>query len=110
MLFLNNNIKMPYTASITMEVDIWADGIHKHPKYLKEEVIQWYKDQNSDKENFNVNYVFQKIFKITYKTDYQEDSVEMSIVADPDDDGNYPIYINKQPYLIAGKVISASCE
>ncbi len=101
---------MAYTATLMIKVDIWADDIHKHPKYLKEEVIQWYKEQNYDKKDFNMEYVLEKTFKITYTTDYEEDSVEMGIVADPDDDGNYPIYINKYPYLIAGKVLSASCE
>ena len=101
---------MPYTITILAEVDIWADDIHKHPKYLKEEVIQWYKDRNNDKKDFNIEYVFQKIFKITYKSDYEEDNAEMQIVVDPDDDGNYPIYINKYPYLIAGKITSSSCN
>ena len=100
---------MLYTVVILMEVDIWADDIHKHPKYLKEEVAQWYKDRNSDKQDFKVEYVMQKLFKITYKTDYEEDNAEMSIVADPDDDGNYPISIDKQFYLVASKVVSASC-
>ncbi len=98
---------MTYLVTIMLEVDIWADDIHKHPKYLKEEVIQWYKNQNYDKKNFEMNYIIQKIFKITYTTDYEEDNSEMSIVADPDDDGNYPIHIDKYPYLVAGKLIAS---
>jgi len=101
---------MDYTVTIMMEVDIWADDIHKHPKYLKEEVIQWYKERNYDKQDFKIEYIMQRIFKITYKTDYEEDNAEMTIVVDPDDDGNYPILINKFPYLVAGKIISSSCE
>lgn len=101
---------MDYTVTIMMEVDIWADDVHKHPKYLKEEVIQWYKDLNYDKQDFEINYIFEKIFKITYTTDYEEDNVEMEIVVDPDKSGNYPIYINKFPYLVAGKIVSASCD
>jgi hypothetical protein len=88
-----------------MEVDIWADDIHKHPKYLKEEIIEWYKQRNYDKQEFKINYIFKHIFKVSYKSDYEEDSAEMQIVADPDDDGNYPIYINNYPYLVAGKII-----
>ena len=49
---------MDYTTTFMMEVDIWADDMHKHPKYLKEEVIEWYKQLNYDKKNFKIKYIF----------------------------------------------------
>ncbi len=89
-----------------MHVNIWTDDLKINVKANKDAVVKWYNEMNYDKENFRVEYVISNVFKITYDTDDEnEDRCMMEIVADPDDDGNYPIKIKGRMYLIAGKII-----
>ncbi len=93
-------------VSFLMHVNIWADDLKINANENKDAVIKWYTEMNYDKQNFRVEYVISNVFKITYDTDDEnEDRCMMETVADPDDDGNYPIKIKGRMYLIAGKII-----
>lgn len=92
-------------VSFMMHVNVWRDDIYLNAKDNKHAIIAWYTEMNNDQENFKIEYVISNIFKITYSTDDEEERCLMDIVADPDDDGNYPIKIKGHYYLISGKVI-----
>ena len=41
-----------------------------------------------------------------FPTNFKDQLFELEMFADPDDDGNYPIKIGKQKYLVIGELIS----
>lgn len=92
-------------VTFMMHVNIWRDDMYLNAKDHQELVIGWYLDMNNDKQNLKIEYVISNIFKVTYSTEDEEERCMMDIVADPDDDGNYPVKIKGYYYLIAGKVI-----
>lgn len=93
-------------VSFMMHVNIWRDNVYLNVSEHKEAIVNWYTNMNDDKKNLKVEYVISNVFKITYSTNEdEEERCMMEIVADPDDDGNYPIKVKGIYYLVAGKVI-----
>lgn len=92
-------------VSFMMNVDVWADDVKVNCKDNQEAIIKWYMEMNDDKQNLKVEYVISNIFKITYTAEDEEEYCMMETVADPDDDGNYPIKIKGKFYLVCGKII-----
>ena len=101
--------------SFLLEVKVWDEEQNclEFSDNLIRMVIDWY-DRFTDSAYSNIDYYGQKLhpieknrFMMTYRTinDERVPTFE-EMMADPDDDGNYPLKINGTLYLVGGKVIS----
>ena len=101
--------------SFFIEVSIFAEGDTLPASNYVNKVIKWYKTTAYDQLNFTIHHVENEVFKIEYDSetddnDYDFIEIEQGMIADPDDDGNYPLIINKRYYLVSGKVLSSGTE
>lgn len=93
-------------VTFMMHVNIWHDDLYLNAKEHKDLIVKWYTEMNYDKQNFKIEYQISNVFKVMYYSEEdEEDRCMMEIVADPDDDGNYPLKIKGHHYLVAGKII-----
>ena len=102
---------MEESHSFLLKVKVWNDSQDclKFTDDLVRLVIEWY-DLFTDSMYSNIDYYGQKLhhiegnrFMMTYKG--CKDPVFEEFMADPDDDGNYPLIINGVYHLVAGKVV-----
>jgi hypothetical protein len=74
-------------------------------------ILAWYQKQVPEDnsyyqcfvKSFKLTHMFRNIFELTYLG--RTDMVNSSTIIDPDDDGNHPLTINTQEYLVAGHVL-----
>lgn len=93
-------------VTFMMHVNVWRNDLYINVKDHKDSIIEWFTEMNQDQKNFKIEYVISNVFKITYDIeDDEEERCMMETVADPDDDGNYPLKIKGYYYLVSGKVI-----
>lgn len=94
--------------SFNIEVSIFDGGDTIPTNNYIETIKKWYIEAVYDQLNFTIDHVENSVFKIEYDTETEEDDeflqIEKEMIADPDDDGNYPIIVNNRYYLISGKV------
>lgn len=85
----------------------------RHIAYDPEIVVLWYKIRLTDLASIydvqiiDVVHVRDDMYKISYMMSYETDediNVINYLLVDPDDDGNYPITIDKVKYLVSGRM------
>ncbi len=85
------------------------------PKLI-DSIVDWYSEQVSgvgevyDATNIHVKHIRENIFTITYSMTYSspvKEDIELvgELLADPDDDGNYPLSYKKSKYLVIGQYL-----
>jgi hypothetical protein len=79
-----------------------------------DQIVHWYQNQLADVAAIydvriiEVSYVRDDVFKVGYIISQESDEdvkVINHLLADPDDDGNYPIKIGRKKYLVVGEIV-----
>lgn len=107
LLFSSEECLRKGTFEFTAEVidSLWNEDIAK-------KVLSWYKSFGDDLSTKLSNIKIEHISGHRYRGMYNikdisnEDDLifELRMVVDPDDDGNYPITINRKKYIVIGKL------
>jgi hypothetical protein len=97
-------------AEFEFEVEfIRGPSVEEH----KEKIVKWYNGARDTLEetilkNVKISHVRDNIFKGTFEPGPEANAKslkdELDIFVDNDEDGNHPIKIGKENYLVAGKV------
>jgi hypothetical protein len=86
----------------TKEVQEWHDSFNLSIEGpVVDMVVDWYKKQIEDFDVVDVSYNTKtKLLTIKYKGEVEYPK----FLADPDDDGNYPLQYNGKTYLVIGEI------
>lgn len=114
--FIKNKLHFHKMVPIEFEftVALIDKNGNRHMINNPEKIVLWYRKQTADIEEVygihinDISHVTDDVYKISYTMNQEDDSEDPEVLnhmlADPDDDGNYPIVIDRRKYLIVGEI------
>jgi hypothetical protein len=104
------------SQSSSYDSDDNSDSDIDNYKYFgNEQILEWYKKRCNDNisifteiSNPQITCIIDEyLYKLEFDTDepYEEAIIHAECLADPDDDGNYPVKVNGETFLIAGTLV-----